>query len=660
MIIIFMQYTYNEKYSSNLDEEAASTIPLSTLYQTAGVWEGNFVPSFDGSIIASFLQDESRRTIRLRRSSDAHPYEEIDASEINDFYWHPFVNALLVNRNGRLWQIPAETQGQEDWVDITPRGFMNADILRWPKAISGRLIVSSTDRNPAFPDLYTVRTDGSDKKLLEENDGYTLGWWFNADLIPIVRLDTLPNGNKRVVYRKPGDKRWTPVLDIDRRDDFEILRSQIVKADLYALSNRERNTVALVRVDLETGIERVVAQKDEADILSVMFLNETENTPDLVAYIKNGFPDIEALTSAGERFRAMVKKRHRPTSGGILGQSSDGRFVTTAERNGSGPSSFFLLDLERGTKERLGSTPLSKWVEDLSQMTPETIPARDGLKLPVLLTLPINRPPENLPSVVMVHGGPAVSFTFGFDPDVQMLANRGYAVLQVNFRGSTDFGKAFRAAGYGEAGKAMQDDIVDAARWLIEKGIADPARMVVMGASFGGYSAALAMTRDPGLFKAAIVESGVLDLRYQMQNNPYSWALSRGELERYFGNPDDADDLEEMWRRSPLSQANRAQGAFLLMAGKKDTVVGFEQTEAFARALTDAGNSVQTLYHENEGHGVTSPEALNTRAQAIEKFLAEQLGEPPEELELPARFLDWLRTLSSQIWFRDARANADL
>ncbi|MCC5781190.1 S9 family peptidase [Nitratireductor sp. B36] len=638
---ILSYFFFVGKNSLLYTEEERSYIPLSALYQASETSERGFIPSFDGSIIASFMEEGAKKTIRLRRRSEKSSYEEIDASEISDFNWHPFLNALVVNKNGRLWQIPAETTRLEKWIDVTPRGFLNASILRWPKDASGELVVSSTDRNPAFSDLYTLRTDGSGKTLLEENEGNTFGWWFNADLNPVVRLDELPNGNRRVLHRRPNEEEWKPVLDIEKRDDFEILRPQNIDTELYALSNRGRDTIALVRVNLADGLEEVIARDEDVDIVSAFFLNKSKNLPDLVTYPKNGYPFIEPLTPEGNRLKNLVDTRERQPGGGVIGQSADGRILTIAEQNSAEALTFFLLDVQSGTKEELGSTPLKKWARYLSPMIPKTIHARDGLKLPAFLTLPKNRPPEKLPAVVMIHGGPASHYRYGFDADVQMLANRGYAVLQVNFRGSTGYGKAFRAAGYGEAGRAMQDDIVDAAKWLVENGTADPNRMAVMGGSYGGYSAALAMTRDPGLFKAAIVESAVLDLRYQMQNNPFSWALGRDELERYFGNPDDEAELEEMWRRSPLTQASRTEGAILLMAGKRDTVVGFEQSEAFERALKQAGKSVQALYHEDEAHSVIDPEALLKRARAIESFLAEQLGGDVEKPASPTRFPGW-------------------
>lgn len=225
-----------------------------------------------------------------------------------------------------------------------------------------------------------------------------------------------------------------------------------------------------------------------------------------------------------------------------------------------------------------------------------------------------------------VHGGPALSDVWHFDEQTQFLVNRGYAVLSVNYRGSTGFGKAFQAAGFGDIGKKMQDDIVDAAHWLVAQGIADKDNMAVMGGSYGGYAAAEAMVRDPGVFKAAIAEYGVMDIKYQMDNNPFAWGLIKDQMVRYFGDPDKPEDVAGMKAASPITHPERVQGAILLTAGKEDHTVGFEQSEAFAKALKADGKDVSAVYFEKEGHGYTRWQTKVRRARLVEDFLAKELG----------------------------------
>ena len=198
--------------------------------------------------------------------------------------------------------------------------------------------------------------------------------------------------------------------------------------------------------------------------------------------------------------------------------------------------------------------------------------------------------------------------------------------MDVNFRGSTGYGKAYAAAGHGQVGRSMQTDITDAANWLISEGIADKNSMAVIGASYGGYSSALAMTRDAGIFKAGIVEVAVTDVVYQMDNNPFSWGLSLEAMRRYFGDPKLESDREIMRQNSPINHVQTTQGPILLLHGKLDQVVGFEQSEEFERALNDAGKDVKAFYFGKEGHGYGRWQSRVERARMIENFLAEHLG----------------------------------
>jgi dipeptidyl aminopeptidase/acylaminoacyl peptidase len=347
--------------------------------------------------------------------------------------------------------------------------------------------------------------------------------------------------------------------------------------------------------------------------------------PDFLVF-NDGYPELRPQTGRGKTFAKLLLDGENPIDFTVLGQSRDGRFVTVGRSWREQSFEYFLYDLDKGQSTKIAEFDFRKHKDALAETTPVSFKARDGLEIPGLLTLPDDVEPKNLPAIVMIHGGPASQDTWAYDHDRQFLVNRGYAVLSVNFRGATGYGKAFRAAGYGEVGKAMQDDIVDAANWLVEHGIADRANLAVMGGSYGGYSAALAMTRDPGLFKAAIVEYAVTDLVYDMQNLPFSWGLHLDEVKRYFGDPDNEADLVKMKECSPLTHAKDVQGAILITAGKEDRNVGFEQSEEFERALKAAGKDVTAVYFEKEGHGYDRWQTEVQRALLIENFLAKHLG----------------------------------
>lgn len=603
------------------------TIPVREFYaDTASEWA--YKPSFDGSLIAWYGVRLTKNVIRVRRTGEDVPFLTIPAENVGNFIWHPYKNRLLFFSKGRLWRVDPENAERDQWIDITPRGLNHWTFPVFPRSEDERIVIASRDRNPALLDLYTVRQDGGGKELLVRNESETLNWWVNRANEPVLRMDRLGDGASRLLAKMEGDdEAWRTVLEVDKRDDFTTPFVYAPKAGepLYALSNRGRDKLALVTVDLESGEEAVVAEHESVDVASVTALSPYRSAPDYVTF-DDGYPERRPLTRKGRTFLNLVEDGDSPVDFNILGRSPDGRFITVARSRREKSWEYFLYDLDEGTASKLGEYAFRRNKDALVQTRPVSFKARDGLEIPAFLTLPRGTGGNNLPAVIRVHGGPALRTAWGYDDEVQFLANRGYAVLSVNFRGSVGYGKAFRAAGYGAFGEAMQDDIADAARWLASEGIADADNMAVMGGSYGGYSAALAMTRDPGLFKAAIVEYAVLDVPYQMRNNPFAWGLSPDETQRYFGDPENEADLETMRMRSPQTHVENVRGAILLTAGKRDRIVGFEQTEEFERALKAAGKDVEAVYYEDEGHGYSRWQTEVKRARLIEDFLAERLG----------------------------------
>jgi dipeptidyl aminopeptidase/acylaminoacyl peptidase len=601
-----------------------------------------YKPSHDGSMIAWYGVEWAKPIPHVRRRGETKPFSTLPASDIDDFFWHPFRNELLIIDDGQLWKVNPEEPGRDTWVDVTPRGFHNWNIVRLPLKPDQSLVVSTDDRNPAFLDLYTVQQNGRGKELLFKNEGNTFIWWIDRENTPVLRMDVRNGGEKAVLIRDGVGDDWRTLLGVKQRDEFSFINMLQPDEPYYALSNLDRDRKALVTVDKVSGAETVIAEHPRVDLGAVTLLGTDHNKPDYITFW-DGYPTRRALTDAGKTFLKLVQAGNNPVDFSISAQSPDGRFVTVARSSRGQSIEYFLYDLHEQSAMKLGEDALHNHSDALAETRPASFKARDGLEIPALLTTPRGVPAKNLPAIVVIHGGPAMQDVWGYNDNYQFLANRGYAVLSVNFRGSTGYGKAFRAAGYGEAGKGMQDDIVDAANWLVEEGIADKANMAVMGFSYGGYSAALAMTRDPGLFKAAIVESAILDVPYQMENYPAFWELSLDEMSRYFGDPDNPDDLEKMREISPQTGASHVEGAILLTVGELDTIVGVEQTKEFQHALEAAGKDVTAVYFDDEEHGYAYWQTKIERARLIEDFLAEHLGGRSggfDYAELAAKYID--------------------
>ncbi|CAN7388111.1 alpha/beta fold hydrolase [Pararhizobium sp. LjRoot255] len=594
---------------------------------TDAIW--GHIPSHDGALLAWWGVKWGHDTVFIGRAGriDGDGPEVIAVLDgpADTIFWSAFENKLHVVSDGRLWLVDPNSPDRDQWLDVTPRGFQNWEVLKQAPTAEGRNVIMSNDRDPSLVDLYSVRPDGGGKELLVRNDGKTQTWIAGRDGAPRIRVDKAENDDRIYMMRGATDGSWR---EFARTSPFETLIIGDAPDDgqpIEALDNRGGDLLAFVRIDEQTGAKSVAFSDTKADVAQVLHFSSNP-APGDVAIVRDGYPRYVGLTGRGKTFLHLLHADEGPVDFNIQGTSPDGRFVTLSVSRDEAPFQYFLFDLEASTSTHIANSSFSRHRDELAKTKPVSFVARDGRSIPAFLTLPHGVQPKGLPTVVLVHGGPAERDIWQYDYQKQFLANRGYAVLSVNFRGSIGYGRAFQEAGYGQYGKAMQDDIIDAANWLVSEGIADRSAMAVMGGSYGGYAAALAMTRDPGVFKAAIAEFGVMDVKYQMQNNPFAWGLILDGMNRYFGDPEKTENLQEMTDRSPVSHVDKVTGAILLTAGKEDRIVGFEQSEEFERALKAAGKDVQAAYFEKEGHGYRRWQTDVKRARILEDFLARTLG----------------------------------
>jgi dipeptidyl aminopeptidase/acylaminoacyl peptidase len=262
-------------------------------------------------------------------------------------------------------------------------------------------------------------------------------------------------------------------------------------------------------------------------------------------------------------------------------------------------------------------------------MEPFSYEARDGLMIHGYLTFPVGQPRERLPTVLVVHGGPWTRDEWGFQPEGQWLANRGYLCVQVNYRGSTGYGKRFVNAGDREWGAKMQDDLVDAVGWVVDRGIADPARIAIYGGSYGGYASLAGAAFTPELFAAAVDIVGPSNLETFIRSVPPYWAPLIAQLHNRIGNPDTEPDF--LWSRSPLSRVKDIKVPLLIAQGANDPRVKQAESEQIVAALTEAGVDHEYLLFPDEGHGFAKPENRLRFYAAAEAFLARHLGGRAEE-----------------------------
>ncbi len=297
--------------------------------------------------------------------------------------------------------------------------------------------------------------------------------------------------------------------------------------------------------------------------------------------------------------------------------------------NDAGPVPFFAYDRATRTGRLLfeHQPALSRY--ELAPMEPFRFAARDGLEIPGYVTFPPGAGREGLPAVLYVHGGPWVRDEWGFHPVAQWLANRGYVCLQVNYRGSTGFGKAFTAAGDKQWGAAMQDDLTDAVAFAVSQGWADPGRVGIMGGSYGGYAALAGAAFTPDVYRCAVDIVGPSNLKTLIETIPEYWAPLIAQFHQRVGNPDTEADF--LWSRSPLSRADQIRIPLLIAQGANDPRVKQAESEQIVAALERHGVEHEYLLFADEGHGFAKPENRLKFYAAAEKFLARHLGGRAED-----------------------------
>ena len=390
------------------------------------------------------------------------------------------------------------------------------------------------------------------------------------------------------------------------------------------LSNHGRDFRALVKLNLDSGVETMVYQHPVVDIGDLLFSNHLHEP--VLVYLQPDYPQLKFLNNELETDLATFASG-KPQGLHITSMDDQDRYLTV-EIYTSTVKQFYLFDRISKQKILLGESASKKFDDSLATVKPIEYKSRDGLTLHGYLTLPKGATASKLPTVLLVHGGPW--FRDRWESDfytnrlAQFLANRGYAVAQINYRGSEGYGRKFMEAAIGEYGGKMQDDLLDGVNWLVGQGIADPEKIAIMGRSFGGYVALVGLTFTPDKFACGIDIVGLSDLT--SVKGPAYGELGKYWWERYFGNPAVPADFEKLKQKSPYYHVDAIQNPVLIIYGTNDAWVQREQSEKMITALKASHKAVQSLSLSNEGHLITRwPSNLKMYRQ-IEDFLAGCLG----------------------------------
>jgi dipeptidyl aminopeptidase/acylaminoacyl peptidase len=528
------------------------------------------------------------------------------------------------DENWRLYDVDLDTMARRD---LTPFSGVQARVVAMEKDFPTELLIGLNKDNPELHDIYRLDLVTGQLTLELANPGF-VDWQADAKLVVRGALAPQPDGGAVVMVRDSADDEWRPLLTIPAEDALtaEPVAFSADGDSLMMISSVGAQTVRLIRIDLATGEQTVLAADETADVSRVLIDQDTRE-PQIVAVLKDRSEYLVLDPSVADDMAAVRALHH----GDPVFESSDDADETwlISFTNDSGPVPYFAYDraTKRGSFLFEHRPALNKYT--LAPMTPFEYQSRDGLVIHGYATFPPDGQKTGLPTVVNVHGGPWVRDTWGFNPEAQWLANRGYLCLQVNYRGSTGYGKAFVNAGDREWGGKMQDDLTDAVEFAVEQGWADPKRVAIYGGSYGGYAALAGAAFTPDVYCCAVDIVGPTNLKTLIETIPPYWVPLVAQYHRRLGNPE--NDVDFLWSRSPLSKADQITIPLLIAQGANDPRVKQAESEQIVAALTAAGVEHEYMLFPDEGHGFAKPENRMRFYAAAERFLARYLGGRAED-----------------------------
>jgi dipeptidyl aminopeptidase/acylaminoacyl peptidase len=521
------------------------------------------------------------------------------------------------------WRIYATNPKTEETRDLTPFEKVQAQPLAKNKRFPDTLLVGLNKEDPRLHDVYRLSISSGDLGLVAKNPGNVARWVADRDFKVRGALAATPEGGFDLLFRATEEADWRTLASWGPED---ALNSGPIGFSgdgvrMYLLDSRGANAAQLAALDLMSGATEVLAGDERYDVGEVLVNPDTYEI-EAVA-IQRAHAEWTVLDENVREDFEVIEKLNRGNFAVASRDRADERWLVDFTVDDGG-ASYYSYD-----RQKREGTPLFDAQPDLAgytlaRMQPTSFTSRDGLTIEGYLTLPPGAGSEGLPMVLNVHGGPWARNGWGYDPEAQWLANRGYACLQVNYRGSTGYGKKFLNAGNKEWGAKMHDDLVDAVRWAVSEGIADPERVAIYGGSYGGYAALVGATFTPGLFRCAVDIVGPSNLVTLIQTIPPYWSTLLATFHERVGNPETEEEF--LKSRSPLFFVDQIKTPLLIAQGVNDPRVKQAESEQIVAAMKEKGIDHEYLLFEDEGHGFATPENRLKFYAAAERFLAKHLG----------------------------------
>jgi len=580
----------------------------------------------DGQTI-SFLQPwESRMNIFIRpiAGGEAKRVTSEKERDIPAYVWkgNDFIAYGMDNKGDENFHLKRVNLKSGEVKDLTPFPKVRSEIIDDLEDVSDTdVLITLNKRNAEVFDAFRLNVTTGEMKMVAENPGKVTNWV--TDHTGVIRAATENDGVNSNLLTRPDEKTpFKKVLSTNFRESVSPQFFTFDNKNLYVTSNIGRDKAAVVTIDPSNGKElEKIYENPEVDVEGLAYSKKRKVMT---------FASFDTWKTERKFFDAQTEALYKTLGEKLPGyevevtanDKAEEKFIVVAINDRS-PGSRNLYDTKTGTLTKL--VDVAPWLKEseLAPMKPIEYQSRDGLTIHGYLTLPLGREAKNLPVVVNPHGGPWARDTWGFNPEVQFLANRGYAVLQMNFRGSTGYGRKFWEASFKQWGQTMQNDITDGVQWLIKQGIADPKRVAIYGGSYGGYATLAGVTFTPDLYAAAVDYVGVANMFTFMKTIPPYWKPLLDMFHEMVGDPE--KDKAMMEAVSPVMHADKIKTPLFVAQGAHDPRVNKDESDQMVAALKKRGVQVEYMVKDNEGHGFHNEENRFDFYGAMEKFLEKYL-----------------------------------
>jgi dipeptidyl aminopeptidase/acylaminoacyl peptidase len=611
-------------------EEMPRLIPMEDFFRNPE--KTGFSLSPDGTHLAFVQPWEKRLNVHVQKIGEDAVTRITNATErdIAGYFWANNERIAYVQDKGgdENFKLYAVNIDGSDEKTLTPFEKVRVQLIDDLKNDPDHILIAINNRDKRFFDAYRIDINTGDMEMIAENPGTYTGWQTDHD--GKLRIVTTTDGvNTSVLYRAKEKDDFQTIITTNFKETLTPLFFTFDNQNLYVVSNIGRDKTAIFEYDTNAKeTTRLIYEHPEVDVSGLMKSDKRKVITGVVYLIDKRH--YHFLDEDRKQLQENLETRLPGYEVVVADMSRDETKVLVRTYSDRSLGAYYYLDRE--TDEFMKLAEVSPWLneEELAEMKPIQYTSRDGLTIHGYLTLPKGLKPEKLPIVVNPHGGPWARDVWGFNPEVQFLANRGYGVLQMNFRTSTGYGREFWEAGFKEWGLAIQDDITDGVNWLIEQGIAHPDHVGIYGGSFGGYATLAGVAFTPDLYACGVDYVGVSNLFTLIKSIPPYWEPMREMFYEMMGHP---EKDKELWERiSPIFHADKIKVPMLVAQGANDPRVNKGESDQIVEALRERGIEVEYMVKENEGHGFHNEENRFDFYRAMEKFLGKHLGGRVEQV----------------------------